>query len=162
MLRKLIKNQYGAAAVEMALVTPFLMLLMFGSFELGKYFWDNHIITKAVRDGARYASRQPFSNFDCDAETVAAGVVSNTQNLTRTNTLDGTGAVRLGGWTNTMIDVEVACDNSGAYTSIYSGMDVPVVSVTADVPYRSLFGSFGFTDATFQLRARSEAPVMGI
>lgn len=162
MLRKLIKNQTGAAAVEMALVTPFLMLLMFGSFELGKYFWDNHILTKAVRDGARYASRQPFSNFDCDAETVAGGVVSNTQNLTRTNTLDGTGAVRLSDWTNVMIDVEVTCDDSGSYTSIYSGMDVPVVSVTADVPYKSLFGSFGFISATFQLRARSEAPVMGI
>ncbi len=146
----------------MALVTPFLMLLMFGSFELGKYFWDNHIITKAVRDGARYASRQAFSNFDCVADTVAAGVETRTQNLTRTNTLDGSGVVRLAGWTNAMITVSVTCDDSGDYSSIYSGMEVPVVTVTADVPYTSLFGSLGFTDATFQLRAQSEAPVMGI
>ena len=162
MLRKLIKNQYGAAAVEMALVTPFLMVLMFGSFELGKYFWDNHIVTKAVRDGARYASRQAFSNFDCATETVAAGVETSTQNLTRTSTLDGTGTVRLSGWTNAMITVDVTCDKSGDYTSIYSGMDVPVVTVSADVPYTSLFGSLGFTDATFSLRAQSEATVMGI
>ena len=162
MLRKLIKNQYGAAAVEMALVTPFLMVLMFGSFELGKYFWDNHIVTKAVRDGARYASRQAFSNFDCATETVAAGVETSTQKHTRTSTLDGTGTVRLSGWTNAMITVDVTCDNSGDYTSIYSGMDVPVVTVSADVPYTSLFGSLGFTDATFSLRAQSEATVMGI
>ena len=48
-----------------------------------------------------------------------------------------------------MITVDVTCDNSGDYTSIYSGMDVPVVTVSADVPYTSLFGSLGFTDATF-------------
>ena len=162
MLCKFIKNQIGAAAAEMALVTPLLMILMFGSFELGKYFWDNHILTKAVRDGARYASRQAFSNYDCSAETVATGVETSTQNLVRTNTLDGSGTVRLAGWTNAMITVDVTCDNSGDYTSIYSGIDVPVVTVDANVPYRSLFGSLGFTDATFSLRAQSQAPVMGI
>ena len=61
MLSRVMRNSSGTAAAEMALVTPLLMALMFGSFELGNYFYTSHIVAKAVRDGARYASRRGFS-----------------------------------------------------------------------------------------------------
>ena len=56
-LRALLASDDAAAAAEMALVVPLLVILMFGSFELGRYFLDEHVVVKAVRDGARYASR---------------------------------------------------------------------------------------------------------
>ena len=41
------------AAVEMALVAPLLLAILFGSVELGNYFMNEHELIKAVRDGAR-------------------------------------------------------------------------------------------------------------
>lgn len=147
----------------MALVTPLLMILMFGSFELGKYFWDNHVVAKAVRDGARYASRQAFSNYDCTGTTVSNTVRDNTRNVTRTNQIASGGTSRLVGWTDGMTTVTLRCDTSGTYSAFYSGMvGVPVVRVSATVPYNSLFSTLGFDATGLNLTANSEVPVMGI
>lgn len=172
MIKSFIKNERGAAAAEMALVTPLLMVIMFGSFELGKYFWDNHIVAKAVRDGTRFASRQAFSNYDCSGSPsntdwsttrVSTAVRDATRNLTRTNRTTSGGTSRLAGWSDTMITVALRCDSSGTYTAFYSGMDaVPVVRVTATVPYSSLLGTLGINTVGLNLVANSEAPVMGI
>ena len=51
---KILGCNTGAAAAEMALVLPILIALMFGSFELGNYFLNQHVVTKAVRDGLRF------------------------------------------------------------------------------------------------------------
>ena len=59
------KDRCGAAAAEMALVAPMLITLMFGSFELGNYFLSEHALAKAVRDGARYATRIAVTNYSC-------------------------------------------------------------------------------------------------
>ena len=164
MIKRLLFDRTAAAAAEMALITPLLMILMFGSFELGKYFWDSHIIAKAVRDGARYASRQSFDNFDCTAATVSDDVIANTQNLTRTDQIASGGTARLLGWTlASSVQVTMRPDSSETYGGFYIGMNcVPVVIVTATVPYRSLFGTLGFNVTGLNLTANSEVPVMGI
>ena len=59
---RLNRCQSGVAAVEMALVAPLLLALLFGSVELGKYFLDQHVVVKAVRDGA-VSRPQPMSNY---------------------------------------------------------------------------------------------------
>lgn len=148
----------------MALVTPLLLTLMFGSFELGNYFMDNHVVAKAVRDGARYASRLGFNGSSCDAVSAnLLGQSSTISNITRTGEMSG-GNARLPGWTNAMITVAVDCRTGGAYAGIYSEMTggVPVVIVSADVPYNSLFGAMGFRSTGLMLRARSESAVMGL
>jgi len=165
-LTSLIVCHKGSAAVEMALVAPLMLILMFGSFELGNYFMDNHVVAKAVRDGARYASRRGFAEYSCAAATT--DVVDKTRNLIRTGQLTG-GTARLPGWTDpTTITVAVTCNTTGnngaAFTGIYTGMSTgaPVVTVSAAVPYHSLFGAVGFNATSLTLRARSQAPVMGI
>lgn len=164
MIRRLLFDRTAAAAAEMALIAPLLIILMFGSFELGNYFWNNHIVAKAVRDGARYASRQSFDNFDCTAVTVSTGVVTSTQNLTRTEQIASGGTARLPGWIlASSVQVTMRADTSGTYGAFYTGMScVPVVVVTATVPYRSLFGTLGFSTTGLNLTADSEVPVMGI
>jgi Flp pilus assembly protein TadG len=148
----------------MALVAPLLIILMVGSMELGHYFYSQHVVVKAVRDGARYASRQGFSAFACPATTIGGTVVTDTQNVTRTNTRSGTGTPRLASWTqNSSVAVTVTCNTSGTYGSFYSGLGgVPVVRVRATVPYSSLFSVIGFNSASLQMTAESEAVVMGI
>jgi Flp pilus assembly protein TadG len=154
----------GSAAIEMALVTPIFLALACGSVDLGNYFLSEHAVVKAVRDGARYASRRYAVN--CAAVTNDTGTIATaTKNLVRTNTVDGTGNVRLNGWTdNATVAVSVACNTDttyrgGIYTASTAG--VPVVTVTATVPYPSLFKAFGITNTTINLNATAQAAVVG-
>jgi len=45
----------GGAAVEFALVTPFLFLLIFGGIDFGNFFNSSQAIAAATRAGAEYA-----------------------------------------------------------------------------------------------------------
>lgn len=155
-------DRRGVAAAEMALVTPLLMILMFGSFELARYFLDEHVVVKAVRDGARFAGRLNFADFTC--ATASAGAQQSIRDITRTGVLGGT-TPRLSYWTSpATVTVSVACDTSGTYKGIYDGvaMGAPVVTVSATVPYVSLFGLVGFDTTGLALSASSESAVMGI
>jgi Flp pilus assembly protein TadG len=46
--QSLVRNENGAAGAEMALMVPLLVILMFGSFEMGNFFWNEHKVVKAV------------------------------------------------------------------------------------------------------------------
>lgn len=151
----------AAAAAEMALISPFLAVLMFGSMEMGKYFLDAHTVQTAVRDGARFAARQSFTGMPCGGTaTNETGI----KNLVRTGTPATGGTARLSYWTNnSTITVVIACDttstyaNKGLYTAVTGG--ARKVTVIAAVPYLSLLGmNYGGTE----LNARSQAAVMGI
>jgi len=162
---RIIACRRAAAAAEMALVTPLLIVLMFGSFELGNYFLSEHVVAKAVRDGARYAARRSFTDFTCP-NTVATDVVDKTRNLTRTGQIANGGSARLVGWTTaTTVSVTVSCTaiTGGNYSGIYKGMsNVPKVKVSAIVPYTSLFNNLGFMSRSLNLVSESEATVQGI
>ncbi|HHY30590.1 MAG TPA: pilus assembly protein, partial [Syntrophaceticus sp.] len=47
------RNNRGQALLEFALVLPILLLFVFGIIEFGIIFFDNLVITQAVREGAR-------------------------------------------------------------------------------------------------------------
>lgn len=47
--------QKGVAAVELALIAPFVFLLLFAAIDLGLMLWVNLSMQYAVREGARYA-----------------------------------------------------------------------------------------------------------
>ena len=46
-------GQKGFAAIEFAIVLPFLVLLVFGTIEFGVLFYNKQVITNASREGAR-------------------------------------------------------------------------------------------------------------
>ena len=50
------RNQRGASAVELALVAPLLLLLLFGTVSAGLTYSDHVATTNAAREGARYAA----------------------------------------------------------------------------------------------------------
>src|SRR3546814_7531911 len=104
--RSLARDRSGAAAAEMALVSPMLIILMFGSFELGNYFLDEHVVLKAVRDGARYAARQNFTTMPCSGTPTADAAIKN---LVRYGNIACSGDPRLRYWTsNNTIAVSIA------------------------------------------------------
>lgn len=161
-LRSLISCTKGAAAAEMALVTPLLILIMFGAFEAGNFFWKQHIVSNAVRDGARFAGRRPFTDYaGC---TPSTGVKNDTNSVTRTGRISG-GTPRIANWTDaTTVTVTMpgGCNTTysgGIYTNNPGG--APTVTVTATVPYNSLFGNLGFITTNLRMRADAQAAVMG-
>jgi Flp pilus assembly protein TadG len=163
LLTRWLHDDRASAATEMALALPMLTALMFGSIELGTYFWAEHKIIKAVRDGARFAARQPFADYaGCVPSTT---VIDSTRNVTRTGQVADGGTPRLGYWTDpTTITVTAECDTTGTYTGVYatSTEGAPVVTVAASVPFTSFFGLLGIGDTTLTLNAHSESAVMGI
>jgi hypothetical protein len=46
-------DQMGAAAVELAIVLPFLLVLVFGMIEFGVMFYDKAVLTNASREASR-------------------------------------------------------------------------------------------------------------
>ncbi|MFA0459208.1 TadE/TadG family type IV pilus assembly protein [Vibrio breoganii] len=48
-------KQKGIAAVEMIIVTPILLLLLVGVYEISRIFIQYTVLNKAVQSGARYA-----------------------------------------------------------------------------------------------------------
>ena len=148
---------------EMALVMPLLLILMFGTFELGYYFLSEHVVQKAVRDAARYAARLPMTSYPSCAPTT--DTTSQIQRMARTGRPDDGGASqRLQGWSaNNMTTVTVTCVPTGTYTGIYVEFPTGVtkVKVTASVPYPTLFSTMGLGTSTLQLNAESESAVYG-
>ncbi|HET7708791.1 MAG TPA: TadE/TadG family type IV pilus assembly protein [Sphingomicrobium sp.] len=160
---RLATDRTGTAAAEMAMSLPLLLVLMFGSFELGYYFLSEHVVQKGVRDAARYGSRLAVNNFDCASSAVLDPALTQIRKVARTGQPDGTTS-RLGGWTDdTMTTVTLTCDTSGTYTGLYTDFPtgVPIVTVTAAVPYPSLFGTLGLPDPGLTLNARSQSAVFG-
>ena len=160
-LRRLAADSRAAAATEMALITPLLLVLMLGSFEAGNYFLAEHVVQKGVRDAARYASRLPITSYPSCAPTSA--VETQIQKVARTGEPDGT-EVRVRGWTDdTMTTVTLACDTSGTHTGIYTVYPfpdgVPVITVSATVPYESFFGTLVLGSFTLTLNADSQSAI---
>ena len=170
---RLFRSTRGSAAAEMALVLPLLTVLLFGSVELGNYFYSEHVLVKGVRDGARYAARHAFSNYTGCSGSPGATIENNTKTLVRTGRLSG-GADILPNWThaNTTFTVTITCTTSvggNTMTGIYNdvvnagggAVGAPVVEVEASVPYRSIFGYIGH-GFNLTLNATSQAAVQGI
>jgi Flp pilus assembly protein TadG len=160
-IRAFKRHQGGAAAVEMALIIPLLLAILFGGFEAGHYFYNEQKIIKAVRDGARFAGRQKFDAYTCPG-TVKTATKTLIQVKTRTGKLKD-GKPMIANWTdNNDVKVTVTCPNNTG--GIFAGADggARVVTVTATADYPSLFGALGFIDATRSVRASAQSVVMGL
>jgi Flp pilus assembly protein TadG len=171
----LIACKSGVAAAEMALITPILLVLMFGSFELGHYFWNQHVVVKSTREAARYAARLPFSKFSCTNASIINGSGANptstdTVTIDRIKLLARTGQITsttaapvVRNWTSN-VSVTVSCPTADFSTGLYDNLpNAPRVTVAVtDLVYPSLFGTLGFGTTGLKLNASSQAAVMGL
>jgi Flp pilus assembly protein TadG len=165
-VRFLRSDRDGSAAVEMALVMPLLLALMFGSAELGNYFMNEHSLVKAVRDGARFAARQDFANYTACTGSPGGTVVNDTQNVVMNGYLS-TGSIITPNIQRANISVTTSCAvNAGGQTmlGIYRNRTsgAQIVTVTATVNYRPILGAFGFRGWGMRLNAESQAAVGGV
>ncbi len=73
--RSLLKDQSGVAAVELALVSPFLVLLMIGIVDFGGLFFLQNNMHTAARESARALAVQAVS--ESQAEQMAEDKLMN-------------------------------------------------------------------------------------
>jgi Flp pilus assembly protein TadG len=172
-VHRLACDRRGAAAAEMALVLPFLLVILFGSLELGNYFMNEHTLVKAVRDGARFAARQSFTNYTSCSGSPGGTVVGDTRNVVMSGYLTG-GSIVTPNIQASDVDVTTSCKstaNGQMMSGIYAGRDVDgdtqddaqIVTVSASVDYRPVLATaFGFSGVGMKLNAASEAAVAGM
>lgn len=67
-IRRRLRGQRGAVAVEFALILPLLLLIVIGTIEFGRVYSQFQVFNGAAREGARCAAVKstPFS--DCDIQ----------------------------------------------------------------------------------------------
>jgi Flp pilus assembly protein TadG len=100
LLRRLRRNQRGAAALEFVIIAPALILMICGIARLGILFMANAGLRNAVAEGARYAtiwprpsntqiqSRITSSQFGLNAANFAAATVTPGTDANGLNYLD--------------------------------------------------------------------------
>ncbi len=76
------RRQGGAAAVEMALLAPLLVLLGYGVIEFGIIFAQDLGMGNGAREGARFAASTPTLDCDNAADDDLLGLVLDATNTT--------------------------------------------------------------------------------
>ena len=166
-VERFLTDTRGAAAAEMALILPLSILLLFTGFEAGHYFYQQHQIVKALRDGARYAARQSFDDINCrggSPSTIPGALLSEIQSLTRTGQIGGT-TPRISNWNNnSQVTVTVTCPTTAeSQTGIYDGTErAPQINISTSISYDSLFNGLGIITDSANIGASQRATVMGI
>ncbi|MEA3411729.1 MAG: TadE family protein [Pseudomonadota bacterium] len=130
-------RQRGLAMVEMAITLPLLLFLLVGTTELGRAFYQYTALTKAVRDGARYAAEAVVDNtgkIDLALATEnGSSITQNVQSLVVYGTTAGGAPPLLPG----LVPGNV----------VLSAVDAVHVRVVANYTFQSMFGgtipSFG-------------------
>jgi Flp pilus assembly protein TadG len=159
-LSTFLRDGAGAAAVELALVLPLALVLIFTASEAAYFIWNQHKVVKGVRDAARYAGRLDFSNFDCTTNSFS-GNSSAVKNLARTGQLSG-GTTVVPGWADSNITISISClpGQQGLYGTVAG--NAPRVTVSTRFAYQPLYGAFGFATGTVYLGAAAQSPVVGL
>ncbi len=171
-LARLFKCRSGAAAAEMAVVLPFLVLIIAGAAEIGYYFYEQNRLVESVRDAARYAGRQPFIEYSACTGAPSAAVVADTKLVAQKGSLDATANDLLWGWgeTGEAFAVTMSCATTVTHSGSTETMGgiygnnpggAPTVVVDASLPHRTVFGFLGIP-LNLTLNAQQEAAVMGI
>lgn len=112
MWRAKIKNQRGQALVEMALVLPILILIVFGIIEFGRIYTAQLQINSVARQTVRSAAVGDPANDGDVAESAANSLGSGTVTVTTAST----------GVTATLIDANAAAPTTVTITR--TGTDV--------------------------------------
>lgn len=143
--------QSGLASVELALITPFLLVTLLMTAEFTRVFYDYNTLTKSVRDAARLAAED---GYDGTRQFELSGAkIASTRNMVVFGNIGGTGSPVLDGLS--ISQVTVLQKNLGSAPLVREHVEVVV-----RYPYRSFtISGMGFlpqdVDSSFTLTARS-------
>ena len=170
-IRRLSRSESGTATVEFALfLFLILMPFLFGIFDIGRALEQHHVVTKSVRDAARYIARvpgfDPATPFEVNcAETGAmlgattpAGDAKDLAMYGKMNPVS-TQSPLTAAWdvANDSTAYQTVCITgpvAPATPVVFNGvtLDINIVTVTATVPFEDiLLQAFGIGPITFDV-----------
>lgn len=130
------KDARGSAIVEFAIAVPILALIFMAGVEFGRAFYVYNILTKSVRNAARYVSDKPIAV----SGAIDNSILTKAKNIAVFGNATGTGNPILSGYTTSQVNIPAGTVVSAS--KIY-------VTVTANYPYLSLF-QMVLPDVTFR------------
>jgi hypothetical protein len=126
--------RYAAAAVETAVVMPFLVLLMVGTWEMGRLIQLQQIMSQAAREGARLASQATIVSTDGDYVQIAKSVGTPNVDSTIREYLHGAGITNQDGLQITFEFIE----GDPSAIEPYQGVKNQRFRVRVQMPYENL------------------------
>lgn len=153
LLRAFFRDERGSPAAEMVLMLPLLLMLMFGGLEGGHFFWREHQVVKAAREGARFAGRQTMAGYDCVNRTVDANVIdlAKIEEVTKAN---------LVGDVDVYVTVVGCAPDSQAGIYVDRPDGAPIIRVAVVMDYPALMAHMILPD--LRLNATAQTAVMGL
>lgn len=129
--RHSLKNQYGLAVVELALITTVMLFLLMICGEFGRLFYQYNELTKSIHPATRYLSEHSLNG--AGAVEISASDLSVAKNLIVYGNPQNTGQPRFANLSVNDVDIDV---------------DATFVTTSVSWTYQSLFGG---SLPTFQL-----------
>lgn len=124
-----VRRQYGLATVEMALVTPVLLIILLVTFEFTRAFYQYNTLTKSVRDATRLLSNNAFKGSVFD---VTNAEIIDAKNLAVYGNIAGSGSPVIAGLTT----ADFTYDDPGTSPEEHVQMSVayPFQPIWGDIP----------------------------
>lgn len=89
--KRTLRDDHGAAAVEFALVSILLVMLIVGMFEIGRLFMAQAALTHAAREGAREAAVGKFNDAYVLTQAKTGPLADRTVTITQSYGTDALG-----------------------------------------------------------------------
>ena len=137
------RARQGVASVEFVMILPLIVLMLFGTIDIGRLLFDYHVVSKSVRDTTRYLTRINSATLDLSAcpNVIGAVPIAAARNLALTGSVDGSSPNLLQYWTDPL-SVTVSCRDipNDADPKIYQGFfgtldKIPSITVSATVSF---------------------------
>lgn len=116
-----VRASRGIATVEFAICAPVLFFLMLATAEFGRVLYQYNTLTKAVRDGARYAAiKASIEAGGTRVVSISTEVRNETRNLVVMGNVAGAGTALLPGLTVDNVTVNDAGSGFVSVTGTYN------------------------------------------
>lgn len=152
MMTRRLSRHRGAAAVEMAVILPVMLLLLAFPLLFGRMFWHYATIQSAAHDAATYLSRVPVAEMTSPARGSRAADLAHDLVMAETAELSPGG--------DDPVSITIECDGESCDFGVPANVSV-VVRVRMYDPFFSDVTWAGFGDDGLVLRAKVAVRYVG-
>jgi Flp pilus assembly protein TadG len=142
--RRIHYSESGQSLVEVALILPFVLILLMGVIEIGRYAYIGILVGNAARAGAAYGSQSLAQSVDATGITTAADndFKNNGQNVSSLNVTSSVAC----GCDSAGTVAAASCTGTGAGTCA-AGHWTVTLTVTASGTFHPLFNYPGISNS---------------
>lgn len=138
-------KQRGLAVVELAVATPFLLVMLMVCAEFSRIFYQYNTLTKSVRDGARFAAEDAYNS--TRQFSLTNQKITEAQNIVVFGDINGNGTPLLTGLN--IGNVTVSQLNLGSAPTLREHIEV-TANYTYQ-PFSPVISGMGFLPQSFDM-----------